>query len=346
MDDLKKEKIALEVIRTLKSKFEDFPEDASDNRNAPFHEAFLEAFKIKIEKYVTNVPIFVSLASWMHGLNTSLGQSFFEKAAHILSFGEKREFKDLSINSSQQNAVNEIITSLKNTIQKPDLVKENALLFKHSRQNFLRIQNFTADVYFEDDKRIVAIELKTVKPNSGIFKGEKEKMLYAKAGFKNKYPKKEILYFLGFPFDPLNEMKYGFDKERFFNYGIDFKKFFDPHEILLANELWDFLSEEKNTMHTILEIINSISKPDFMEKYNFINNYINFNINMERYKILLKEWFLFRDLNIINNISFLISQSKKQKNIKRLLNQNLFTKEGKYKEDRVNTLFLEIQNKY
>ena len=34
-----KEKISLEVIRTLITRFESFPEDASNNRNAPFHEA-------------------------------------------------------------------------------------------------------------------------------------------------------------------------------------------------------------------------------------------------------------------------------------------------------------------
>ena len=116
MDALKKEKIALEVIKTLKSRFDKFPEDASDNRNAPFHEAFLEAFKVKIENYVTNVPIFISLASWMHGLNTSLGQSFFEKIAHILSDGEKRKFNNLILSKDQQSTISDIMASLKNRL--------------------------------------------------------------------------------------------------------------------------------------------------------------------------------------------------------------------------------------
>ena len=54
MNTLKKERIALEIIKTLKSRFDNFPEDASDNRNAPFHEAFLEAFKIISEKTKKN----------------------------------------------------------------------------------------------------------------------------------------------------------------------------------------------------------------------------------------------------------------------------------------------------
>lgn len=44
----KKEKIAIEVIKTLITRFEIFPIDASNNRNAPFHEAFLNAFADKL----------------------------------------------------------------------------------------------------------------------------------------------------------------------------------------------------------------------------------------------------------------------------------------------------------
>ncbi len=344
MNDLKKERIALEVIKTLKSRFDSFPEDASDNRNAPFHEAFLEAFSIKIKKHVTDILIFVSLSSWMHGLNTTLGQSFFENVAHILCDGEKREFKNLLISSDQQIIINEIITSFKNKNQKPNLDSENELLFTKKRKNSQSIPNFTADVYFEDDNKIIAVELKTVKPNSGIFKGEKEKILYAKAGLKNKHPEKQIFYYLGFPFDPLNEKKCGYDKKRFFNYGIDFKKYFDPAEILLADELWDFLSEERNTMQVILEIINSISKPDFMEKYNFIDNYIGLHINPDRYINILEEWYLNRDLKIAQNFASILSKSKKQKNLKRVLKQNLFDTKGDHKENRVSIL-LEVLNK-
>lgn len=342
MDPLKKEKIALEVIRTLKSRFDNFPENASDNRNAPFHKAFLQAFKLKIENHVTDIPIFVSLASWMHGLNTTLGQSFFECVAQILCDGEKREFNDLLINSEQQAVINEIITGLKNGTISPNLINENRLLMQNINNFSIRISNFTADVYFEDNEKIVAIELKTVKPNSGIFKNEKEKMLYAKAGLKNKYPEKQVYYYLGFPFDPLNESGCGYDKNRFFNYGIDFKKFIDPTEILLADELWDFLSEEERTMETILEIINSISKPNFIEKFNFTNDYNNFENYSERFTNILKEWFLERELKITENFA-LLSEIENPKSIRRFLKQNIFDLKGKYRKDRINILLETIK---
>ncbi len=113
MTNNKTQLIALEVIRVLKTRFDNFPEDSQENRNAPFHEAFLNAFKDKIEKYVDNVPYFISLSSWLHGLNTTLGQSFFENVAHILSDGEKRTFKKCKITEKQQNTILEIITDLK-----------------------------------------------------------------------------------------------------------------------------------------------------------------------------------------------------------------------------------------
>lgn len=338
MDELKKEKIALQVIKTLYSRFENFPENASDNRNAPFHEAFLEAFKLKIEKHVTSVPIFVSLASWMHGLNTSIGQSFFEKTAQILCDGEKRKFKNLTINTTQQTAVNEIISSLKNNNSKPNLIKENELIFSELGKASNSIPNFDADVYYEDENDIVVIEIKTVKPNSGIFKVEKEKILLAKAALKNLHPSKNVYYYLAFPFDPLNENKCGYDKERFFSYSIDFKKFFDGAEVLLADEFWNFLSGEKETMQEILRIINSISMPDFMSNFNLINDSNSTISDSKKYTKLLKEWFLIRELKFIENKHTIEELSKKNKKLTKLLNQNLFDTEGKYKDDRINSL--------
>lgn len=248
MNDFKKELIALEVIRTLKSRFDNFPEDASDNRNAPFHEAFLNAFKIRIEKHVTDIPIFVSLASWMHGLNTSLGLSFFENVAHILSDGIKRKFVDQLITAEQQSVISNIISGLKNHTREPNLIKENEEIFLKHGEPTVYATNFTAD------------------------------------------------------------------------------------------ELWDFLSQEKDTMPGILEIINSIAKPDFMEKFNFINDPKNFEINSEKFKAILSQWYLHRDLKIFNNYSKLKKAAETEKRLQRILKQNLFDSKTNYKETRAYSL--------
>ena len=119
-------------------------------------------------------------------------------------------------------------------------------------QDELRKQGFEI---IEARDEIIAIELKSVRPNSGEGRGEKQKILYGKASLKLLYPNKKIRFFVGFPFDPTSPTSTEYDKNRFFNYLIEFKKFFAHEEILIASELWDFLSNGKKTMEEILDII-------------------------------------------------------------------------------------------
>ena len=70
----------------------------------------------------------------------------------------------------------------------------------------------------------------------------------------------KLKFFIGFPFDPTSNKPTKYDKKRFFNYLIEFKKFFAEDEILIADELWDYLSGSKNTMNEILKIIKETIK--------------------------------------------------------------------------------------
>jgi len=157
--------------------------------------------------------------------------------------------------------------------------------------------DFTADNYLENDKVIEAIELKSVKPNSGEMRGEKQKILIAKAALKKRHPSKNILFFIGFPFDPTSPTPTNSDKKRFMDSIIEFNKFFSPDEVLVGDELWDRLSGDKNTMQQILDIINKIATPHFINNYNFLKNSINRATYQQRYESLLKEW------NLTNNSS-------------------------------------------
>ncbi len=295
------QEISLEVIRVLKVRFDKFPEDAESNRNAPFHEAFLKAFRNKLEKHIDNVPYFISLSSWLHGLNTTLGQSFFERVANILCDGEKRTFKNCEYTEQQEKIISELITDLKNGRRKPNLDEENNLIFGAIRGKRKPAPKFTADVCIITNEYVEAIELKSVRPNAGEMRGEKLKILSAKACLKNIFPNKEIRYFIGFPFDPLSDTPTGYNKKRFMEYLIEFEKYFAPEEVLLAGELWDRLSGEKNTMEKLLEIINSIAKPDFMQKFSFINNPENYEKNKEKYIDILEGWHLYDEIEIFRN---------------------------------------------
>ncbi len=336
-----KEKIAIEVIKTLVNRFELFPEDATNNRNAPFHEAFLQAFSDKLQGKVPDIPFFISLSSWLHGLNTTLGQSFFEKISHILSGGEKREYTskklgNLRITREQKENINNIVTDLSNSKRKPNLQKENHEIFNCSKGEFINAIDFSADVFYEETDKIIAIELKTVKPNSGEMRGEKHKILEGKAALKCKYPDKNIFFYLGFPFDPTNDTPTGYNKKNFMKSIINIEKYFAPDEILLASELWNFLSGYPNTMEIILSIINTIATPDFYNNYKFLND--TSKRETKEYIGLLKKWFLFSELKLIENSGRLKSKISNNKKLLRIYNQSPFDSSGTYKINRFNQL--------
>ncbi|MCP9493318.1 MAG: TdeIII family type II restriction endonuclease [Pyrinomonadaceae bacterium MAG19_C2-C3] len=339
IDTLKQEKIALEVIKVLKSRFDSFPDDLAQSRNAPFHQAFLGAFADKLTGKVLSIPFFISLSSWAHGLSTTLGQNFFENVAHILCDGAKKEFTTrrtatLKLSPSQKRAVSTIVTELSNGVRQPNVDAENELIFVGDDVETIAATDFTADVFYQDAGQIVCLELKTVKPNKGVFKYEKDKMLEAKAALRNKYPNKEIRYYLGFPFDPLSVTPTGYDKVRFARYSVDFRKYIAPDEFLLAAELWDFLAGSERTMEMILEIINAIAMVNFLDDFEFINEVENLKIDSVAYLDLLSKWRLEREHSLAKRAAALEANMRGNATATRIYNQPLFTEAGKYNEDR------------
>jgi hypothetical protein len=338
------EKISIEVIKTLKTRFENFPEDASNNRNAPFHEAFLKAFSDKLEGKVSDVPTFISLASWQHGLNTTLGQVFFENVAHILCNGEKREYTskksgNLPITKTQQETITQIINDLSTSTKLPNLQEENRKLLQKDNSEQVKAEDFAVDVFFEDTDKVVAIELKTVKPNSGGMKGEKQKILEGKAALFHLFPDKEILFFFGFPFDPTvnpaTESVTDYDKVRFFDSIVNANKYCAHDEFLVASELWDFLSGETNTMEAVLEIINTIATPDFLTKYHLLQD--NSKRTSKEYLSQLTEWNLISEKELIENDSVIQSELTTSA-LKRNYNKMAFDNNGKYNWERFRAL--------
>ncbi len=336
-----KEKIATEVIRTLVSRFDNFPEDASNNRNAPFHEAFLSAFSDKLEENVSDIPFFISLSSWMHGLNTTLGQTFFENIANHISQGEKREYTskrlgNLSITQTHRDHIAQIIADLSTSTNKPNLDYENRLLFTDYDTTVINAMDFSADVFIEDFNSITAIELKSVKPNSGEMKGEKQKILEGKAALFRYFPNKQIQFYMGFPFDPTvdveNEAITGFNKTRFLGQIINMNKFFTPNETLIASELWDRLSGVNNTMEEILEIINAISTTEFLPKHQYLKE--NNNRNSPRYLEILTEWYLTSEIELIEKDELLKHNIGTDRRLNRIYNKTLFDNKGYYNTDR------------
>lgn len=339
MTNQTKEKISHEVIKTLISRFESFPGDATINRNAPFHEAFLNAFKDKLEEKVSDIPFMISLSSWMHGLNTTLRQQFFESVAHTVSNGTKKEWTNkkegnLKITKKQKDTINDIITKLSTDEEKPNLERENRLIFQDDNTEKVKAINFSADIFYEDETSVTAIELKSVKPNSGEMRGEKQKILEGKAALYHKFKPKKVNFFMTFPFDPTATKDIEYNKDRFLNSIINMKKSFCNDEVLLSAEFWDYISDDNNTMQEILSIINSIATTDFMKNFQFIQDKQNIEQNPDRYKEILENWYLYNELRIFNNYDKIKESIKIDRKLLRIFNKSPFDNKGKYNIDR------------
>ena len=90
---------------------------------------------------------------------------------------------NLLISQYQKQEISEIITDLSNGNEKPNLERENRLLFDDKDVADTDSLGFSADVFIEEEDEIIAIELKAVHPNSGEVRGEKQKNIRRKGCF-------------------------------------------------------------------------------------------------------------------------------------------------------------------
>lgn len=104
-----------EVVKDiLLRRIENFPELGAQIRNAPFRSAFLECFRERLRPLNIEMPYLIAIASWLHGLNTSL-ETGFENISHILSGGYKLKFTGaykLKVKTTQASQIENIIRDL------------------------------------------------------------------------------------------------------------------------------------------------------------------------------------------------------------------------------------------
>jgi Type II restriction endonuclease, TdeIII len=327
---VQKEQIATVIIEVLYCQLKEILEIINSNQSKKYADTFFNSIiDDKIGK--------ISLASWMHGLNTSLGQSFFERTAYILSNSKKKDFKNNTITEAQISEISKIITELQNRRgnTKPNLQAENARIWMANYGAEDSAHDFTIDIFWEDETEVVAIEAKTVRPNSDVSKLTKDKILRAKCVLKKLYPNKNVNYFYGFPFDPYGLNPTTSDKTEFMKKNVNFSKYFAEDEVLLASEFWDYISGTQNTMETILKIINQIATAEFPAMREFIQN--KSNAKTKEYINLLNLWQLGREKLLIENELFIKQIIHGNKALTRIFNQDIFIK-GDYNENRVSQL--------
>jgi len=100
-------------------------------------------------------------------------------------------------------------------------------------------------------------------------------------------------------------------------------KFFADDEILIADELWDRLSENSGTMEEILGLINAVSTQDFNAKFDFVNDPENIFVDRERYNSILDNWNLNRDAWLVKNL-LQIEKSLAESKYRRIFSKKLF----------------------
>lgn len=319
--EIQKERIAIEIVEVLYCQTKEIFRTINPRHTKEYNQTFIDSlfdWKFGI----------ISLSSWMHGLNMSLGQSFFENVGQILSGGAKKEFTSKTkslpkLSSSQKLKIANTIIGLSNS----DFLSDSLIDREEIKEIVEELEDatgFTADIFFEDDKQVVCIELKTVKPNKGVFKVEKQKILEAKAALKTEHPNKTVKFFIGFPFDPLSDEPTTYNKQRFMNYSVDFRKYFAESEFLLSSELWDYLSGTTQTMETILEIINSIASVEFVENFDFLQDKNNTVVRKDEYLNLLTKWYLFREVSLVKNQEDIYARISGNKQFIRTFNQDVF----------------------
>lgn len=113
-------------------------------------------------------------------------------------------------------------------------------------------------------------------------------------------------------------------------------KYFDPEECLIADELWNLLSGQTNTMESILEIINTISTPQFLTKLQYVNN--RANRAGQEYRTILTEWNLFSEIELIENETTIIRNIRGNNSLTKLFNKNPFDSKGCYNVNRYRDL--------
>lgn len=90
-------------------------------------------------------------------------------------------------------------------------------------------------------------------------------------------------------------------------------------------------------MQQLLDIINVIATPRFMEKYEFLNNQANKVTGRARYIQYLTEWNLTSEIILVNNETTIIQKIANNNRLTRIFNQPIF-KDDEYNVDRLNAL--------
>jgi hypothetical protein len=213
--------------QSLRNKFKNYH---PETKNMPFHYRLLGKDRM-------------ALFSFIHSINTTFGTSVYEPVAIELAkerftIAKVRVRPHNEISSASQQVIQNIIDELISADREPDRESEFASIKKVSRKPPIKkIKSGLVDLWLEDfDGNLFLIDMKTAKPNIEGFIGHKRKLLEWVAQELVMNPDVIIHSMIGIPYNPYEPKPYN----RWTMRGIfDLKA-----ELLVADELWDFIGGE------------------------------------------------------------------------------------------------------
>lgn len=187
----------------------------------------------------------MALFSFIHSVNTMLGQSIFEHVGKIIAKPMARraidQYRELEgyISSQAVLKIDQIMRDLRAAKRKPDKAKETReVLSVATKGNLGRKLKKRVDLFVETKEGIeYYFELKTAKPNINEFTGIKKQLLewIAMRGSVNQDV--NIKTIVAIPYNPYEPEPY----ERWTLQGLfDLKQ-----EVLVGEEFWDLLGGER-----------------------------------------------------------------------------------------------------
>lgn len=223
----KKRRVKETLKQSLRKKFRNYQ---PETEHMPFHYRLLGKDRM-------------ALFSFIHSINTTFGTSVYEPVAIELAKGrfaiaktKAKPHNEISVVAQQ--VIQNIIDELTSAAREPDRETEFDAIKHVCRDAPIKeIKPGLVDIWLEDaDGNIYLIDMKTVKPNIEGFIGHKRKLLEWVAQELNRNPDSSVYSVIGIPYNPYEPKPYN----RWTMRGM-----FDlTKEVLVADELWDFIGGE------------------------------------------------------------------------------------------------------
>ena len=234
-----------EISELLKQKIRQKLQSYSpETSNMPFHTRLLGRDRM-------------ALFSFIHSINTTLGQSVFEQVAAVIAQPHFRQvlhqYRDFNnkISRSAQRVIQEIMDELVAARSTPNKAEETKKILRVSQTgDLVTVRRPRIDLFVESSDAIeYYFDLKTAKPNISDFRAYKRQLLewVAIRGAQDNAAKVKTL--IAIPYNPYEPEPY----QRWTLQGL-----FDlENEIKVAEEFWNFLGGN-NTYEQLLSVFETV----------------------------------------------------------------------------------------